>query len=95
MDNPLVVAALISMIGLVVTAIISGTFACLRNNRGAAKGNPGTIANGVLVALQAQTKALGDLTDVLREGHIENRQAHQKMIEDVTTLLERTKRNPE
>ena len=93
MDDPLVLAAVISVIGLVATAIIGGTFALLRNNRRGIA-NPSILADGLLAALQTQTKALGDLTEVLRGSHREDRQSHEKMLEGITTLLERTGRNP-
>ena len=88
MNEPLIVAALVSMIGLVIAAIITGLF----KNSPAANSNK--ITNGLLNALQAQTKSLSDLTEVLRDSQKEERQAHQKMIEGITTLLERVKRNP-
>ena len=96
MDEPLIVAAIISMIALLTSGVIGGMFAYLRgmNNRGAGI-NPGVLTSSLLTALQAQTKALADLTEVLRQTQVEERQAHGNMEKSLALLLDRTGGNPE
>jgi hypothetical protein len=89
MNEPLVIAAIISMIGLTLTAVITGIFACFKAKSGSK--DCGTIPNGLLAALRAQTDALADLTLVLRASHHDDQRAHEKMVEALTVLVERTK----
>lgn len=88
MDEPLVIAAIVSMIGLTLTAVITGIFACYKVNSG---GSAGCVSNGLLAALRAQTDALADLTGVLRTSHADDQRVHDKMVEALTILMERTK----
>ena len=89
MNEPLVIAAIVSMIGLTFTAVITGIFACFKAN------NSGGCTNGLESALQGQTKAMSDLTTMLRETHTEDRGDHQQMIKCLTVLVERTARSCE
>jgi hypothetical protein len=91
MDEPLVIAAIVSLIGLTLTAVITGIFACIKVNNGTSGG----CTNGLEAALQGQTKAMSELTTVLREAHVEDRGDHQQMIRALTILVERTRGNPE
>jgi len=89
MDEPLVIAAIVSMIGLTLTAVITGIFACIKAN------NSGGCTNGLETALQGQTKAMTELVTMLRETHVEDRGDHQQMIKALTVLVERTARGCE
>ena len=99
MDEPLVVAALISLIALALSAVIAGSFACIKVSRVATNGNSApTLTTGLLLALNGQTtaltiqtKAVGDLTDLLREGRTEDRNDHKQMISALTVLVERSR----
>jgi len=93
MDEPLVVAAIVSMIGLTLTAVITGIFACIKVGNGGKNG--GGCTNGLETALQGQTKAMSELVTMLRETHVEDRGDHQQMIRCLTVLVERTARGCE
>ena len=91
MNDPLIVAGVISLMGIISAAIIAGIFAVVRF-----KTDPvHPLTNGLLAALQSQTKALGDLTQLLRESHVEDSRSHKEMCDGMTVLLERTRKNPE
>jgi len=91
MDEPLVIAAIVSMIGLTLTAVITGIFACIK----AGNGSGGGCSNGLETALTGQTKAMSELVTMLRETHVEDRGDHQQMIRCLTVLVERTARGCE
>jgi len=88
MDQPVIIAGLIALISAAMATTIAGVFACFKASN-APKNN--CVSNGLVAALSAQTKAMADLTGVLREVHLEDRQAHEKMVEALTILVERTK----
>jgi membrane protein implicated in regulation of membrane protease activity len=96
MNDPLVVSAIIGLLGLIAASVIGGTFASLR----AARASPDfKITNGLLSGLQSQivalsnlTVAVANLTKTLADNQIENRQAHEKMTDCLTILVERTKK---
>ena len=87
MDDPIVVAAIISLIGVISAAVIAGIFHYLKNNS-----HPMKITNGLLTALQSNSRAVVDLTTVLRENQTEVRQAHNEVKQGIAILLDRTEK---
>jgi hypothetical protein len=88
MDEPLVVASIISLISLSLSAVITGTFAYTRLRENSGGGI--AITNGLLETLATQTRAMSDLMVYLREINLEARNEHREMIKALTVLCERT-----
>lgn len=97
MDEPVVIAGLIALISAAMATTIAGVFAfTTMRSGGKAASSSYQITNGLLGALTAQTaasvaqtKAIVDLTLLLRRENTESQRAHRVMCEGMRVLLDR------
>jgi hypothetical protein len=99
MNEPIIIAGIIALISAAMATTIAGVFAFSTARTGSKAANSSyQVTNGLLGALTAQTaasvaqtKAIVDLTSLLRRENTENRMAHRTMCEGMRVLLDRVK----